>query len=172
MAPFSNRVERGYRFLDHATDAVVEAEGKSMREAFAAAADAAVDLTLDRDSVAEGGHVEIRAEGEDLSYLLYSWLEEVVFALITRGFAIRRVEIDKEASSDLDAAAVAAAADGSAATIASAAVEPLVIRAKAYGEPLDLGRHGFKLEIKAPTFHEMSIKRSEAGASVRFLLDL
>lgn len=168
MAPFSNRVERAYRFLEHATDAVVEAEGKSMREAFAAAADAAVDLTLDRGSVAEGGHVEIRAEGEDLSYLLYSWLEEVVFVLITRGFAIRRVEIDKETSSDLDAAAVvtaAAAADDSA-------TEPLVIRAKAYGEPLDLGRHGFKLEIKAPTFHEMVIKRSEAGASVRFLLDL
>ncbi len=164
-------MERGYRLLEHATDAVVEAEGKSMREAFAAAADAAVDLTLDRDSVAEGGHVEIRAEGEDLSYLLYSWLEEVIFALITRGFAIRRVEIDKEASSDLDAAA---AADGSATTTtaAAAAAEPLVIRAKAYGEPLDLGRHGFKLEIKAPTFHEMIIKRSEAGASVRFLLDL
>ena len=158
-------MERGYRLLEHATDAVVEAEGKSMREAFAAAADAAVDLTLDRDSVTEGGHVEIRAEGEDLSYLLYSWLEEVIFALITRGFAIRRVEIDKETSSDLDAAA----ADGSAAT---ATAEPLVIRAKAYGEPLDLGRHGFKLEIKAPTFHEMIIKRSEAGASVRFLLDL
>lgn len=149
-------MERGYRLLEHATDAVVEAEGESMREAFAAAADATVDLTLDRDSVAEGGHVEIRAEGEDLSYLLYSWLEEVIFALITRGFAIRRVEIDKETSSDLDAAAA----------------EPLVIRAKAYGEPLDLGRHGFKLEIKAPTFHEMIIKRSEAGASVRFLLDL
>ena len=156
-------MERGYRFLEHATDAVVEAEGKSMREAFAAAADAAVDLTLDRGSVAEGGHVEIRAEGEDLSYLLYSWLEEIIFALITRGFAIRRVEIDEGASSDLDAAAFGG--DGSAA-------EPLAIRARAYGEPLDLGRHGFKVEIKAPTFHEMSIRRSEAGASVRFLLDL
>ena len=161
-------MERGYRFLEHATDAVVEAEGKSMGEAFAAAADAAVDLTLDRSSVAEGGRVEIRAEGEDLSYLLYSWLEEVIFALITRGFAIRRVEIDKEASSDLDAAAVYGG-DGSA---DADAAEPLVIRATAYGEPLDLGRHGFKLEIKAPTFHEMAIKRSEAGASVRFLLDL
>ena len=161
-------MERGYRFLEHATDAVVEAEGKSMREAFAAAADATVDLTLDRGLVAEDGHMEIRAEGEDLSYLLYSWLEEIVFALITRGFAIRRVEIDEGASSDLDAAAASSGDDGSG----SSAAEPLSIRARAYGEPLDLGRHGFKLEIKAPTFHEMSIKRSEAGASVRFLLDL
>lgn len=157
-------MERGYRFLEHATDAVVEAEGKSMREAFAAAADATVDLTLDRGSVAECDYVEIRAEGEDLSYLLYSWLEEVIFALITRGFAIRRVEIDEGASSDLDAAAATAAAGSGA--------KPLTIRARAYGEPLDLGRHGFKLEIKAPTFHEMSIKGSDAGASVRFLLDL
>lgn len=157
--------KRGYRFLEHATDAVVEAEGASMWEAFAAAADATVDLTLDRDSVAEDGHVEIRAEGEDLSYLLYSWLEEIIFALITRGFAIRRVEIDAGASSDLDAAA-AYGGDG------NSAAESLVIRARAYGEPLDLGRHGFKVEIKAPTFHEMSIRRSEAGASVRFLLDL
>ena len=139
-----------------------------MREAFAAAADAAVDLTLDRGSVAEDGHVEIRAEGEDLSYLLYSWLEEIVFALITRGFAIRRVEIDEGASSDLDAAAAASGGDGSG----NSAAEPLAIYARAYGETLDLRRHGFKVEIKAPTFHEMSIRRSEAGASVRFLLDL
>ena len=159
-------MEKGYRFLEHATDAVVEAEGSSMREAFAAAADAAVDLTLDRGLVAEDGYVEIRAEGEDLSYLLYSWLEEVIFALITRGFAIRRVEIDEGASSDLDAAA-ATGGSGSGSD-----AEPLVLHAKAYGEPIDLGRHGFKVEIKAPTFHEMSITRSEAGASVRFLLDL
>lgn len=155
-------MEKGYRFLEHATDAVVEAEGSSMREAFAAAADATVDLTLDRDSVAEDGYVKIRAEGEDLSYLLYSWLEEIIFALITRGFAIRRVEIDEGASSDLDAAAATGGSDA----------EPLALHAKAYGEPIDLGRHGFKVEIKAPTFHEMSITRSEAGASVRFLLDL
>jgi len=162
-------VEKGYRFLEHATDAVVEAEGKSIWEAFAAAADAAVDLTLDRDLVAEDGHVEIRAEGEDLSYLLYSWLEEIVFALITRGFAIRRVEIDEGASSDLDAAA---AYDGGSGSSSGNNAEPLVIHARAYGEPLDLGRHGFRVEIKAPTFHEMSITRSETGASVRFLLDL
>ena len=166
-------MERGYRFLEHATDAVVEAEGKSMREAFAAAADATVDLTLDRGSVAECDYVEIRAEGEDLSYLLYGWLEEVIFALITRGFAIRRVEIDEGASSDLDAAAATAGGgSSSSSSSSSSATDPLTIRARAYGEPLDLGRHGFKVEIKAPTFHEMSIRRSEAGASVRFLLDL
>jgi len=45
------------------------------------------------------------------------------------------------------------------------------IIAKAYGEPLDLHKHNFKVEIKAPTFYDMEI-RQDKGVFMRFLLDL
>ena len=136
-----------YKFLDHATDAIIEVTAKDLKEAFSVTADAVINLTLDQDKVKEKEEKDFSAQGKDLSYLLFSWLEEITFVLITEGFAIKRIEFDIEKD------------DG------------YKIIAKAYGEPLDLHKHNFKVEIKAPTFYDMQIKQDN-GVFMRFLLDL
>jgi len=133
--------------LDHATDAIIEVTAKDLKEAFSVTADAVINLTLDQDKVKEKEEKEFSAQGKDLSYLLFSWLEEITFVLITEGFAIKRIELDIEKD------------DG------------YKIIAKAYGEPLDLHKHNFKVEIKAPTFYDMEINQDK-GVFMRFLLDL
>ena len=136
-----------YRFLDHATDAIIEVTAKDLKEAFSVTADAVINLTLDQDKVEEKDQKEFSANGKDLRYLLFSWIEEITFVLITQGFAIKRVGFDIEEK------------------------EGYKIIAKAYGEPLDLLKHNFKVEIKAPTFYEMEI-RQDKGVYMKFLLDL
>ena len=136
-----------YRFLDHATDAIIEVEGKDLKEAFAVTADAVINLTLDQDKVEERQTREFLAQGKDLHYLLFSWLEEIPFILITEGFAIKRIEFEIEEK------------------------DIYKIYAKAFGEVLDLKKHNFKVEVKAPTFHDMEI-RNENTVYMRFLLDL
>lgn len=136
-----------YKFLDHATDAIIEVKANNLKEAFAVAADAEINLTLDQDKVEEKGQKKFSAKGKDLRYLLFSWLEEIPFVLITEGFAIKRLEFDIERN------------DGYA------------INATAYGETLDVKKHNFKVEIKAPTFYDMEI-RENGGVYMRFLLDL
>ena len=136
-----------YRFLDHATDAIIEVEAKDLKEAFAVTADAVINLTLDQDKVEEKQTKEFLAQGKDLHYLLFSWLEEIPFILITEGFAIKRIEFDIEKK------------------------DIYKINAKAFGENLDLKKHNFKVEIKAPTFYDMVI-RNEDTVYMRFLLDL
>jgi SHS2 domain-containing protein len=136
-----------YRFLDHATDAIIEVEAKDLKEAFAVTADAVINLTLDQDKVEEKQTKEFLAQGKDLHYLLFSWLEEIPFILITEGFAIKRIEFDIEKK------------------------DIYKINAKAFGENLDLKKHNFKVEIKAPTFYDMEI-RNENRVYMRFLLDL
>jgi SHS2 domain-containing protein len=136
-----------YKFLDHATDAIIEVTAKNLKEAFAVAADAEINLTLDQDKVEEKGQMVFSANGKDLHYLLFSWLEEIPFILITEGFAIKRLEFDIEKK------------DG------------YKINATAYGETLDVKKHNFKVEIKAPTFYDMEI-REDDGVYMRFLLDL
>jgi len=128
-----------YRFLDHATDAIIEVTAKDIKEAFLVAANAEINLTLDQDKVEEKEEKEFSASGKDLCYLLFSWLEE--------GFAIRRLEFDIKEN------------DG------------YRINAKAFGETLDVKKHNFKVEIKAPTFYDMEI-RQDNGVYMRFLLDL
>ncbi|MFQ5782406.1 MAG: archease [Nitrosopumilus sp.] len=136
-----------YKFLDHATDAIIEVTAKDIKEAFSVTANAVINLTLDQDKVEEKDQKDFSAKGKDLRYLLFSWIEEITFVLITGGFAIKRVEFDIEKN------------------------EGYKISAKAYGEPLDFHKHNFKVEIKAPTFYDMEIKENE-GVYMRFLLDL
>jgi len=83
-----------YKFLDHATDAIIEVTAKDLKEAFSVTADAVVNLTLDQDKVEEKEKKEFSAQGKDVRYLLFSWLEEIPFVLITEGFAIRRIEFE------------------------------------------------------------------------------
>ena len=136
-----------YKFLDHATDAIIEITAKDIKEAFAVAAEAEINLTLDQDKVEEKGKKDFTANGKDLRYLLFSWLEEIPFLLITEGFAIKRIEFDIEKD------------------------ESYKIKATAFGEPLDVDKHNFKVEIKAPTFYDMEIK-TNGHVYMRFLLDL
>src|SRR3989344_4186783 len=83
-----------YKFLDHATDAFIEVTAKDLKEAFTVTANAVINITLDQDKVEEKEQKEIIAQGKDLRYLLFSWLEEVTFTLITEGFAIKRIKLD------------------------------------------------------------------------------
>jgi len=136
-----------YKFLDHATDAIIEVTAKNLKEAFSVAADAEINLTLDQDKVEEKEQREFSASGKDVRYLLFSWLEEIPFLLITEGFAIKKIEFDIIENNEY------------------------TINAVAFGEPLDVKKHNFKVEIKAPTFYDMEIKQ-DGDVYMRFLLDL
>ena len=136
-----------YKFLDHSTDAIIEIHAKNLKEAFSVAADAVINLTLDQNKVQEKSSKEFTSQGKDLHYLLFSWLEEIPFILITEGFAIKRIEFNIIKD------------------------DFYKISAKAFGETLDLKKHNFKVEIKAPTFYEMVIEDKEQ-VYMKFLLDL
>jgi len=136
-----------YKFLDHATDAIIEVTAKDLKEAFSVAADAEINLTLNQDKVEEKKQRKFSASGKDVRYLLFSWLEEIPFLLITAGFAIKKIEFDIIENNGY------------------------TINAVAFGEPLDVKKHNFKVEIKAPTFYDMEIKQ-DGDVYMRFLLDL
>jgi len=55
-----------YKFLDHATDAIIEVTAKDIKEAFLVAANAEINLTLDQDKVEEKEEKEFSASGKDL----------------------------------------------------------------------------------------------------------
>ena len=133
--------------MDHATDAFIEVTASTLNEAFTLAAQSVVDITLDRDTIEEKVQRTLTVSAQDLTYLLFNWLEEVNYQIITEGFSIARfsLEISKNSLYRLNATA--------------------------YGEPINLKKHHFKIEIKAPTFHMMEIKQN-GGVTMRFLMDL
>ncbi len=136
-----------YKLLDHATDAIIEVTASDLPEAFLIAANSVVETTLDRNTVEEKEEMIIRVKGKDLRYLLFNWLDAVIYQLITDGFAIKRITLDLKKNEEYE------------------------IIATSYGEPIDLKKHNFKVEIKAPTFHEMEIVEGNE-VKMKFLLDL
>ncbi len=136
-----------YKLLEHTTDAFVEVTAPNLKEAFTIAAQSVVDTTIERSTVDENDEMVIKVNGKDLKYLLFNWLEAVIYQLITEGFAIKRFDVDLHKKDQYE------------------------ITAKSFGEPIDLKKHHFKIEIKAPTFHLMEISE-EKEVRMRFLLDL
>ncbi len=135
------------QYLEHATDAFILVTAPSLTDAFTLAGQSVVDTTLDRKTIEEKEQRTLKVSGKDLRYLLLNWLEEVNYQLITEGFAIARfsLEISKNSTYEL--------------------------KSIIFGEPINLQKHHFKVEIKAPTFHMMEIKQN-GQVTMRFLLDL
>jgi len=137
----------GIQYLEHATDAFIEVTASSLNDSFTLAGQSVVDITLDSETIEEKKQRNISVSGKDLRYLLFNWLEEVNYQLITEGFAIARFSLDISKNSTYK------------------------LKSTIYGEPIDLRKHHFKVEIKAPTFHMMEIKQNDQ-ITMRFLLDL
>jgi SHS2 domain-containing protein len=128
------------------TDAVIEAYGSTLEEAFEQAARGLVDTMVDIAGVRPEREVAIEAEGHDPESLLFDWLDKVMLLLVADGFATSEFSVRIE--------------DGTR------------LQATAKGEKLDLARHKYKVEIKAVTYHEMLVTQENGRATVRFLLDL
>jgi len=135
------------QYLEHVTDAFILVTAPSLTDAFTLAGQSVVDTTLDKKTIEEKEQRTLTVSGKDLRYLLFNWLEEVNYQLITEGFAIARFSLDISKNSTYE------------------------LKSTIFGEPIDLKKHHFKVEIKAPTFHMMEIKQN-GQVTMRFLLDL
>ena len=138
----------GYTLLDHSTDALVEVRAATMDAALEDAAYAAIDIMLDRSQVRNLKTCDIAVDAPTIHEALYAWLEEIIYQVVTEGFATSKV---------------------SARYVAADSTHTICARVS--GEMLDVGRHRFGVEIKAPTYHEMHISESD-GVLLRFLMDL
>jgi protein archease len=139
----------GYRFLDHMTDAVIEAYGTTLEEAFENAAMALCDTMIDLKTVRPKREIKFSAKGDDLHSLLFNWLDKVMLLLVADGVAMSEFSVKIKQHNN-----------------------GYLLEGTTRGEPLQLDRHHYKVEIKAVTYHEMEIKQEKGMTTARFLLDL
>jgi SHS2 domain-containing protein len=136
-----------YKTLDHTTDAIIEVTANNLKEAFQIAGISVIETILDSSKVEENNSKKLIVKGKDLRYLLYNWLEEMIILTITDGFAGKRIQLEITKNGNYQ------------------------INAEIFGESIDLKKHGFKVEIKSPTFHEMEIEQNDK-VIMKYLLDL
>jgi SHS2 domain-containing protein len=135
--------------LEHMTDALIEVEANTLEQAFELAAKALVDVMIDVSKVDIKQELHIDVDGYDIENLLYNWLEHVMITLVSDHMALSRFNVSIYKND-----------------------EQYRLHANVYGEPLDLEKHNYKVEIKGVTYHMMSIKEIDGKYILTFLLDL
>jgi len=139
----------GYKFLQHTTDAYVEACGKTMEEAFGYAALSLFDTMCDVHSISKLDTEEIEVTAGNELRLLYDWLEALLL----------KFELEGKVYSSFDVTKISK--EGAS----------LNLHATVSGEAYDRNRHGAKVEVKAVTFHRMEVL-TNGMVVLRFVLDL
>jgi SHS2 domain-containing protein len=145
-------ISRRFRYLDHMTDAVIEAYGRTLDEAFENSAYGLVNTMFDPKRVSPTQAINIQAKGYDLKSLLYDWLEKVLLTILVDNMlvVVFKVKIYENINND----------------------NGYFLSGIANGEYLNPKKHRYKVEIKAVTYHEMEVIQEKNKVITRFLLDL
>jgi SHS2 domain-containing protein len=137
-----------YTELEHTADVGFELAAPDLTSAFEQAAAAMFDLVcdLDRVGVSTRRTVRARARPGDLENLMVRWLTELLYLFDSERLVLSRFRVR---------------------SLTDGAVE-----AEVEGEGLDPARHAVKADIKAVTYHELAVARTESGWRVRVIFDI
>lgn len=135
-----------HRLFEHTADMGIEASGDDLEDLFVHSALGLREMIFgeSRAEPLEVRSVEISgdAEGE----LLVNWLNEILFLYETRGFFPDEFSIAEMKEGHL--------------------------RGTIRGESFDPDRHGVEREVKAVTYHQLQVEKTDNGWHTRILVDL
>ncbi len=143
-------MDQKFELLPHTTDAFISAGGTSLEEVFENAALGMFDVMTDTTKIQPSRSEPVEVTGHDERELLYNWLETLLVRFETNqmvysGFDVKRIERMNGL---------------------------LRLTATISGEPFDRAKHPARVEVKAVTYHQMSIERKNGLVQARFILDL
>ena len=130
-----------YELLEHTADVMVRCTGRDLEECFENAAYAMFDQIVDASRIENSVERIIRVSAEDDEERLYSFLSELLFVMDCESLVFDSFKVTFEGDD---------------------------VICKAKGEPLDVKKHHAKSEIKAVTYHMLSVNREEPSVTVIF----
>ena len=135
-----------YRVLDHPADVYVEFCAPDMQALFVKAASVLFDLVAGEFDASTGSPIEVEAQGADREELLVRWLNEWVYIIDARGMVAGRIRVTE--------------------------LSDTIVRGCGSGVPVTDLPSAPGLEVKAVTFHGLSIESRTNGYTARVLFDV
>ncbi len=126
----------GWEHFAHQADIGVRGVGASKAEAFEQAARALVAVVAEPGLVAPLEPIQVECTAPDDEQLLVEWLNRVVYEMAARRMLFSRFDV---------------------------CVMPGLVRARLWGEALNLERHQPAVEVKAATYHGLSVRQEPDG---------
>ncbi len=139
----------GFKYLEEGptADLLVEAYGSTLGEAFANAALAMFNAMTPLEKVEPRISRVVEVKDGDLEGLLYDFLDELLYINDTENLIFSQIDVDVDA-------------------------ERLRLKARCRGEPFDPEKHEAGAVVKAVTFHQMKVEKTDGEWRIRVVFDL
>lgn len=135
-----------YEFFDHTADLGIRVRATSLEELFVESAHAITAAIVEDPASIQASQAElITLSGADRTYLLFDWLNELLFRFEARRMLFRQFE-------------VTLLPEGLTATIT--------------GEPYHPQRHPLQHEVKAITYHGLSLTEEAGQFQAELIVDI
>lgn len=141
-----DRVSGSYDYFEHQADMGILGCGATLAEAFAQGARAMFDLMVELDQVQPLQRVAIECQGNDQAELFVEWLNRLLAEADIRRMTFSQFQVNRLTESHL--------------------------QGLAWGEPLDVDRHGPKTEVKAATYAMLFVGKEREQYVARCVVDL
>jgi len=135
-----------FEILEHTADIGFRARGKTAAELFQNAALAMLTIAGDLSRVVPRQEYPLAAAGEDYESLLVNWLSEILYWTDGRRIAFGEFRISQ--------------------------IDPTRVSGVARGEPREPDRHPARVIVKAVTYHQLKVVRTEEGWEAEVYLDI
>ena len=134
-----------FKFIDDLTsDVMFEAYGKDLKEVFTNAAEAMFKVICQVEKVKPSKHVIIKADGENSSQLMISWLQELIAAVDIEGMFFSKFDILE--------------------------ISEKHVKARCWGEPVSQEKG--ETVVKAVTYYKYLFEKTTEGYLARVVLDI
>jgi SHS2 domain-containing protein len=135
-----------YETFDHTADLGLRVRAADLNGLFAEAGRALfAAIVEDPGAIAARERLEIALEADDLEYLLFDWLKELLYRFDAEHRLFGRFDVR---------------------------VEGTKLTATVWGEPLDPARHALLHEVKAITYHGLRVEEAADGWLAEVIVDI
>ncbi|MEE8177517.1 MAG: archease [Acidobacteriota bacterium] len=135
-----------YEILEHPADIGLRVYGRTLAELFAHSGHGLAAIALDSEDSGSAERVLLSAQGTDREDLLVNWLSEILYYMDAEGWIFRDFRIQK--------------------------ISDKVIEGEGLGERRDPARSQHSVAVKAVTYHQLSVRKTEEGWEAVVYLDI
>jgi len=141
-----NYTRLSYQIIDHTADLGIIVEGTDEKNLFIRAAQAMTDLMVEGDISKKTVIKDVSLQGEDFPDLMVRWLGEILYLFDGESLIVNSIEIKSISPTKLKS------------TLTLSSFEP--------------EHHQVKREIKAVTYHQISVDKTNDGWQARVIFDI